>query len=219
MAPEPVGRRPHVKICGLTRREDAELAVRLGADFVGFVLTAGFGRSVAEPDAGALAAGLAATRVAVLVDEPVSRAAAMARSIDAGVVQLHGSEPPAVVREMRDAGDWRVWKAVRARSVEAVVRAVLDYGDIADGVLVEGWKEGVLGGGGAKLDLDPAGVRAAVPKRLTFVLAGGLTPESVAAAIDGFRPDVVDVSSGVEQNPGCKDESTMRRFLAAARGA
>jgi phosphoribosylanthranilate isomerase len=219
LAPDPAVRRPHVKICGLTRREDAELAVQLGADFVGFVLTRGFGRSVPAGEAGALASGLAATRVAVLVDEPVSRAADMARSIDAGVVQLHGTEPPGVVREMREAGDWRVWKAVRARSVEAVARAVLDYGDIADGVLVEGWKEGVFGGGGVTLDLDPAGVRSAIPERLTFVLAGGLTSESVAAAIDGFRPDVVDVSSGVERSLGRKDEYTMRRFLAAARGA
>ena len=147
----------------------------------------------------------------------MARAAALARLIDADVVQLHGAEPPEEVRRVRESGDWRVWKAVRARTVEDVADAVLDYGATVDGLLIEGWKEGFVGGAGAVLMLAPDAVRAALPDGLTFVLAGGLTPDSVGAAVDAFRPGVVDVSSGVEGSPGEKDENRMRRFLSAAR--
>jgi phosphoribosylanthranilate isomerase len=217
LGPDPSRTGPSVKICGLTRREDAELAGQLGADYLGFVLSAGFARTVHEEDARSLTEGLATARVAVLVDEPVARAAAMARAIDADVIQLHGSESPEVVERLRESGDWRLWKAVRARGIEDVARAVLHYGAIADGLLVEGWKEGVMGGGGVTLALGPESVRATLPEGLTFVLAGGLTPESVGAAIEAFRPGVVDVSSGVEGSPGVKDAERMRRFLLAAR--
>ena len=209
--------RPRVKICGLTRRQNPELAEHLGADYLGFVLTSGFGRSVAEADARSLTEGLAVSRVAVLVDESEDRAVALARLIDADVIQLHGSEPPELVRRVRESGDWRVWKAVRAGAVEDVLGAVLHYGATVDGLLIEGWKEGFVGGAGATLALAPDAVRAALPDRLTFVLAGGLTPDSVSAAIRDFRPGVVDVSSGVEGSPGQKDADRMRRFVSAAR--
>lgn len=217
MGPEAPRNGPAVKICGLTRREDAELAEQLGADYLGFVLSAGFTRTVLDSDARSLTEGLVTPRVAVLVDEPAARAAALAGGIDAEVIQLHGSEPPEVVERLRDAGDWRIWKAVRARGIEDVARAVLDYGTIADGLLVEGWKEGVVGGGGVSLMLEPESVRAALPEGLTFVLAGGLTADSVGAAIQTFRPDAVDVSSGVEGSPGEKDVERLRRFLFAVR--
>lgn len=208
---------PAVKICGLTRRQDAELAEESGADYLGFVLSTGFARTVREEDAPAIAKGLATARVAVLVDEPVTRARDLARAIDAQVIQLHGSEPPEVVARLRESGGWQVWKAVRARSIEDVARAVLHYGAIANGLLVEGWREGVVGGGGVTLALEPGSVRATVPEGLTFVLAGGLRPESVAEAIGAFRPAVVDVSSGVEGRLGEKDAERLRRFLHAAR--
>jgi len=217
LGPDATRNGPLVKICGLTRREDAELAEQLGADYLGFVLSEGFARTVHEADARSLTEGLATARVAVLVDPPVARAAALARAIDAEVIQLHGSESPEVLERLRESGDWRVWKAVRARGIEDVVQAVLDYGAIADGLLVEGWKESVVGGGGVTLALGPESVRATLPEGLTFVLAGGLTPESVGAAIEAFRPAVVDVSSGVEGSPGVKDAERLRRFLLAAR--
>ncbi|MDZ7780135.1 MAG: phosphoribosylanthranilate isomerase [Gemmatimonadota bacterium] len=208
---------PRVKICGVTRREDALVAEELGADFVGFILSSGFGRSVPEAEIPDLVRGLAPSRVAVLVDERPGRAVALAEGAEAAVVQLHGEEPPDVARAIREAGSWTVWKAVRARAVEDVARAVLDYGDWVDGLLIEGWKAGVTGGGGARLALDPERVRASIPAHLTFVLAGGLKPDSVGRAITRFRPDVVDVSSGVEGEPGRKDREKVRRFIAETR--
>lgn len=208
---------PKVKICGLTDNDDARLAERLGADLLGFVLSRGFGRSVSEERAEDVARGTIVERVAVLVDEPVERAATLARSIDAAVIQLHGSEPPEAVERLRSVGAWRVWKAVRARSLEDVARAVLDYGALVDGLLLEGWKHGVTGGGGARLELRPDEVRREMAAGPALVLAGGLTPENVAEAVVRFGPDVVDVSSGVEATLGRKDPERVRRFVAVVK--
>ena len=110
--PDPV----RVKICGLTRRRDVEMAADLGADYVGVVLTGGFGRSVDAAAAPGLVRDVPATPVAVLVDEPLDVAATAARALGAGVVQLHGEETPEVAEALRELGPWDVWKAVRVRS-------------------------------------------------------------------------------------------------------
>ena len=208
-----------VKICGLTHGDDARMAERVGADYLGFVLTQGFGRSVPPREAAAVIDGTSLPRVAVLVDESPEDAAHLARSIRASVVQLHGSEPPETVEAVRARGDWRIWKAVRARSVEDVARAVLDYGALVDALLLEGYRKGVMGGGGMRLEVEPARVREAVPTDIGLVLAGGLTPDTVGEAVRRFRPDVVDVSSGVEGEPGRKNEAAVTRFVHAAKAA
>ena len=177
----------------------------------------GFARSVSGRDAGPLLAGLPVTPVAVLVDEAPMRAEALARALGAGVIQLHGSEAPAAVAELAGRGAWRIWKSVRARGPDDVREAAERYGSWVDGILVEGLREGVVGGGGARL--DPArfpDLRNLVPAPLRLVLAGGLTADTVAAAVDHFAPDVVDVSSGVESEPGRKDPGLVGRFIQEA---
>jgi phosphoribosylanthranilate isomerase len=208
-----------VKICGVMRREDALAVDRAGADYVGVILSAGFSRSVAPRRAAAMVEGIRPITVAVLVEEDAAAAEAAARWIGAGVIQLHGEEPPSVLADIRTRGSWKLWKAVRARATEDVERAVERYADVADGILVEGWKEGVVGGGSARLDLDPERVRALIPEHLDFILAGGLDADSVADAVAAFRPEVVDVSSGVERTRGDKDHALVERFVEAARGA
>lgn len=208
-----------VKICGLTRREDVAAADRAGADYIGVVLSAGFGRSVDLRGVAELVAGTRARKVAVLVDETPQAAAEAATALGADVLQLHGAEDPGVLRALRARGAWTLWKAVRARSLDDVQRTVEEYGNVADALLVEGWKEGSLGVGGARLGLDPARVRALIPGGLDFVLAGGLGPETVADAVVAFRPDVVDVSSGVELEMGVKDHALVEAFVRAARTA
>ncbi len=211
---------PEVKICGLTRREDAERAASLGADYLGVVLSPGFRRSVAGADAGALLGGLAPVRVAVLVDEGPARAAELAGSAGAGVIQLHGSEPPEAVAELAAERCWRLWKSVRAREPDDVRRAVDRYAFWVEAILVEGCLEGVVGGGGARLSQERFGcLRELVPAPLRVVLAGGLTPDGVAASVDHFAPHVVDVSSGVESEAGRKDPELVARFIRAARRA
>lgn len=208
-----------VKICGLTRSVDACHAEAAGADYLGFVLTEGFSRTLPPDRARDIVAETSAPRVGVLVDESPSDAVRLAASISASVLQLHGSEDRSTIEELRDAGEWTIWKAVRARSLDDVRQAVDQLGDVVDGFLVEGWREGVVGGGGVRVSLDPAAVRAAIPDTVTFVLAGGLDPERVADAVARFHPDVVDVSSGIEQSAGIKDPKRVADFLQAARAA
>ena len=212
--------RVEVKICGLARREDAEAAAALGADYLGVILSAGFGRSVAPDRAARVVEGLAAVAVAVLVDELPDRAEAAARRIGAGVIQLHGNEPPDVAAELSRRGPWRVWKSVRARSPDDVRRAAERYGAFVEGLLVEGYREGVVGGGGS--GLDPGAfprLDTLMPRPLRSILAGGLRADTVRGAVDHFVPDVVDVSSGVEREPGRKDRDLIGRFIQEAREA
>lgn len=163
--------------------------------------------------------GVEARRVAVVVDESPDGASARARAIDASIIQLHGHEDVSMIRRLRELGDWTLWKAVRPRELTDLRAAVDRIGPFVDGVLVEGWRQGSVGGSGARVGLDPEGVREAVPAELTFVLAGGLTPETVQDAVARFAPDVVDVSSGVEAALGSKDAERMDAFIEAARGS
>lgn len=209
-----------VKICGLRRREDVLATDEAGADYVGVILSAGFARSVDLGDAPGLVEGVRAAPVAVLVDESAEDAAVRAEALGARVLQLHGSEPEDVVRELSRSGRWTLWKSVRARAGDDVDRAVDRYGPWVDGLLVEGWREGVVGGGGVSLHPERfANLRSRVPSGLDVVLAGGLDPDNVAGAVARFGPDVVDVSSGVETEPGRKGHELVRLFVRRARAA
>ena len=204
------------KICGITNLDDANAVQAAGADFVGLILSDGFARSVDPARAAHVVLGIATTRVAVLVNEPPAQAVVRAQSIGASVVQLHGDERPESVAALRALGDWEVWKAVRARCIDDVFRAVDIYGDLVSGLLIEGWKEGVVGGAGAIVEIDAEALRAAVPATLTFVLAGGIVPSDVAPTVARFSPDVIDVSSGVERSPGRKDHKLVTAFIREA---
>lgn len=208
---------PLTKICGLTRREDVLAAEQAGADYVGVVLSAGFGRSVPLTTATDLVRDVAVSRVAVLVDETVEASLEAGRAIDAAVLQLHGHESVASVHALKRAGGFQLWKAVRARSSRDISDAVALYGDFVDAFLVEGWREGTVGGAGLQLEVAGPDVRRAIGPRTTFVLAGGLAPETVAGAVARFRPDVVDVSSGVERKVGVKDHDLLSAFVRQAR--
>ena len=204
------------KVCGVQRRADALLADRLGASHVGVIVSDGFGRSVDPQVSGAMLDGVRAKRVAVMVNEPVDQAVRRALAVGAEVVQLHGDEPADDVAALAERGQWTVWKGVRAASVGDVEWAARLYGGIVDGFVVEGRKDGVMGGGGARLRVSPSSVRSALPPETLFVLAGGLTPDNLQGAAAEFRPDVVDVSSGIERDPGRKDASLMRAFASLA---
>jgi len=215
----PVGERFGVKICGLTRSIDARTAEDAGADYLGFVLTQGFGRSVSEDAIERTAADVQARRVAVLVDEAPEDAIRLGNRLGASVLQLHGHEPAEHVAALADAGPWDLWKAVRVRDPRDVRVAVERYGALVQGFLIEGWREGVVGGAGVRLTATPERVKGSLPPSSTTVLAGGLDPSNVGEAIRRFRPDVADVSSGVETEPGQKDHELVVAFIEAARSA
>ena len=209
---------PKVKICGLTRTEDARLASEAGADYLGAILSPGFARSISS-DLAATFGGGAALVVAVFVDAPVADAALRATEAGAGVIQLHGEASPTYVSAMRASGDWAIWKALKVRSRSEVEAALARYHE-ADGLLLDGWHPGAGGGMGARLpwsELHEVG--ACFPEGLTCVVAGGLTPDNVAEAVRALTPDVVDVSSGVELSIGVKDPAAVRSFVRNAKAA
>jgi phosphoribosylanthranilate isomerase len=213
--PDP--RQVAVKVCGVTRVEDARQAIAAGAAYVGAILTPGFARSVDPATAARFVEGGEATLVSVVVDLGVEESARLARLTGAGVIQLHGDETTNELAALRELGDWRLWKAVRVRQTSDVEFALDRWGSAADGVLLEGFREGRVGGAGATFPWEALeAVRAKVPTDLTLVIAGGLTPDNVAAAVSRLAPSVVDVSSGVEERLGVKDPAKMRAFVSRA---
>lgn len=211
--------RPRVKICGLRRRRDVGVAARAGATWAGFVL-ASSPRRVEPGEAADLARhareeGLAP--VGVFVDPSEAEVTSVAREAELDVVQLHGDESPDTCRHLREAG-FEVWKAIRPRSRQELGSMVRRYADHVDRLLVEGFSPEAAGGTGTSLPhawLDDEALTSFGRDRL--VLAGGLTPENVAEAIWRVRPGAVDVSSGVEREPGEKDPDRIRAFIRNAR--
>lgn len=211
---------PRIKICGLTRHADARAAVEAGADFLGVVVVASSPRAVDAARAREIRGGLDVPLVLVSADRDAERLASDARHAGADVLQLHGAETPDELRRLREAGDWTLWKAVRVRSGADLADALARYAGSADGLLLDAWHPEKLGGTGRTFDWDEVrALRARIPASTTLVAAGGLAPDNVGEAIRALRPDVVDVSSGVESSPGVKDPERIRAFVRAARDA
>jgi phosphoribosylanthranilate isomerase len=209
-----------IKVCGVTRAEDARHAAAAGADFIGAFLSPGFPRTIEPRTARSFTNGSGPLLVAVLVNETTASAAALAQGAGASVLQLHGDESPAAIGELRDAGPWRVWKAIRPRTADDLLRGIADYSGSVDAILLDGWHPAARGGTGVRVSWDlVASLRAEVPDDIQLILAGGLTPENVSEAIRRVSPDVVDVSSGVEAQVGRKDPARVERFIQAAREA
>lgn len=206
-----------VKICGLTRREDAERAASAGAAFGGVILAPGGKRSVSATQAAAVLEGLPLRRVGVFVDAPLDALLRDARAAGLHVVQLHGDEDASFVRALRSAGQWTIWKAVRPRTAEEFAAAVEAFAPAVDGLLLDGWSAEARGGTGHRFPWEEvARVRGLLPPEVELIAAGGLNPGNVGRAVELLRPAVVDVSSGVELSPGVKDPAGVAAFVAAA---
>jgi len=213
-----------VKICGCRSAADAITAARAGADYVGLVLAESIRRVTAEEAAGIVADLKAACPdshtlpVGVFVDQSAETVRRAAGGIGLATVQLHGLEAPEQCRDLRAAG-LRVWKAIRPRTPGELATLTDRYARDVDGILVEGFSEEAAGGTGTGVPYawlqGPFWPQAGKPPA-RLILAGGLEPANVAAAIQAVGPDVVDVSSGVERSPGEKDAGLIRAFIAQA---
>jgi phosphoribosylanthranilate isomerase len=217
-----------VKMCGLARPEDVRNAVRLGADFLGFVLAPGGPRSLSAAGAERLLADAetgAAQRVGVFRDQSARFVNEMVARCGLHLVQLHGHEP----RDYPSAVSVPVVRVLRVRSKEVPVAAGeslrqetvvgerLRLPPNVTALLIDA-EDSTGRSGGLGLAPDDAALRAALqglPPKVHIFLSGGLTPENVAARIRDFQPWAVDVSSGIESAPGVKDERRMAAFLAA----
>ncbi len=195
-----------VKICGITRPEDALLAEKAGADAIGLIFASSKRRvSLAQAARILGAAGSFITRVGVFRDQPLAQVRELARILRLDAVQLHGAEDEAYALALRD--EVRVIKAV---SFSPLLTREGLLGFPADAILLDGSSPG----SGEPFDWRWAKGLRGLPR---LILAGGLTPETVEQGIRALEPYGVDVASGVEAAPGVKDAEKVRRFVVVAK--
>lgn len=198
------------KVCGLTRLTDALHAVKHGATSVGFVFWPKSPRFIAPDLAAAIIRELPGTVIAVgvFVNQPIDEITRIAAQTGIAAIQLHGDEPPAYAPALP-------WPVLRATALEEANGSMMDWPP--DTLILLDVHDPVRRGGtGRTIDWSRA---AGIAAGRRVVLAGGLTPDNVGAAIETVRPYGVDVSSGVEEAPGVKDFDKVARFLENARAA
>ncbi|MCP2671054.1 phosphoribosylanthranilate isomerase [Maricaulaceae bacterium EIL42A08] len=208
-----------IKICGMNDAPSVDAAVAAGADYLGFIIFPKSPRHVSPVEAGRLAARKGdAKSVAVLVDPTEPQLGAVVRDMRPDIIQLHGGESPARCLDAHHYAEHGVWKAMGVSTADDLAAAdpyrgyvdgfVFDAKPPKDadrpGGLGEAWDYGLLDG-----------FEAGAP----WMLAGGLTPETVAEAIRQSGAEGVDVVSGVESAPGVKDIEKIRAFIAAVQSA
>lgn len=201
-----------IKFCGIMRPGDATVAAEAGAGYLGVVFAEG-PRAVSILGAREVVRAAAGVPVlGVFASQSSDEILRIGETAELRGVQLHGAYSRADAARLRAHG-FEVWRVVRmadASDLDLLGEAVLD----SDAVLVEPRVPHALGGAGVSLDLElgrQARSRLATP----MALAGGLTPDNVGQALVEVRPDIVDVSSGVERGPGIKDLNTIARFVEA----
>lgn len=200
-----------IKICGITRVEDALVATSAGADAIGFVFYAKSPRAVDVEQARAIIAALPpfVTTVGLFVNMARDELHGLLSRVPLDLLQFHGDES---VSQCEGFGRPYI-KALRVKPGDDIAARVNEYPS-ASGILLDTYVEGVPGGTGEAFDwsLVPADLSKPV------ILAGGLQPGNVAEAVRQLRPYAVDVSGGVEASKGIKDAQKIAAFIQAARG-
>lgn len=200
------------KICGITRIEDALAAVQAGADAIGFVFYPKSPRAVTFQQARDIISALPpfVTTVGLFVNTSRCEMGELLDAVPLDLLQFHGDEIVA------DCDCWHrpYIKAVRVKAGDDIAAACRAFPS-ASGILLDTYVEGVPGGTGEAFDwsLIPQGLSKPI------ILAGGLTPDNVAAAIAQVRPYAVDVSGGVEASRGIKDHAKIQAFIEAVRSS
>ncbi len=201
-----------VKICGITRLEDALQAATAGADALGWVFYDKSPRHVSAQQAAAICEILPPfiTRVGLFVDASADDVKSVLQSVSLDLLQFHGNESPVFCAQFGKP----YIKAVRVHAATDLLKYAADF-ETACGLLLDAYVPGVPGGTGESFDwkLIPANF----PKPI--VLSGGLTPENVADAVQQTHPWAVDVSSGVESSKGIKDPHKVTQFIANAKAS
>jgi len=185
---------PIIKVCGLTRRDDAVVAVEAGATALGFVFYPPSPRCISPDQAAAIGDGLAACKVGVFVNETIATVESVMRAAHLDVAQIYGGAAP------EDARKWHALRMIDDTPVPAA--------EGAEAILLDGAQSGST--------FDWSRARGAATR---VIVAGGLDASNVADAIRVAEPWGVDASSRLESAPGVKDHEKVRRFVAAARKA
>lgn len=210
-----------IKFCGLTRPEDAAVAAELGATHVG-VIFAPSARQVSVETARKVfdAAGTSLQHVGVFTDSSAKHIAAVALEARLDVVQLHRKLDDAFIDELRRTFAGDIWPVVGVKDAQKAIKRMENAPIRCNAVVLDTDVNGKTGGTGKAFDW--VAMRQALaddPRPFAIVVAGGLTPQNVPAAISALKPDIVDVSSGIESAPGVKDHNLMRAFAEAVHSA
>jgi phosphoribosylanthranilate isomerase len=202
-----------VKVCGITSRRDALAAIEAGADALGFNLWPGSRRCISlEENADwirELPSG--AERIAVLVDAPLDEALRVADNAAIDTVQFHGNESAEYLAEFAKSGHSFVLARRIGESRSPQASALVG----TNRILIDANVPGAFGGTGVTVDFGLASEFVKAHPNARVILAGGLTPENVAEAVERVHPFGVDVASGVERNPREKDPERIRAFVEA----
>ena len=217
--------RTWVKICGTTNLEDARMCVDAGANAIGFIFADSPRR--ADPQrSGVISRALPAEteKIGVFVNEPVQKVLEIVQNAALTGVQLHGDETPAYIKDLlRAAGSFKlkIIKTIHARHGHASGMGYFDGGEsFVDAIMIDSGSVQMRGGTGQVFDWLRAGDFILwLEQRSQVIIAGGLNPENVGAAISLFHPAGVDVVTGVERTHGHKDEAKVRDFIRAVRSA
>ncbi len=202
--------RTRIKICGITRPEDARMAVELGADAIGLVFYAPSPRSIGPEQARAIIAAISpfVTIVGLFVDPAPEQVESVLRRCSLGLLQFHGDEAPDFCRGF----GLPYIKAARVGTDADLVQYLSRY-HAAQGWLLDAYHDQLYGGTGESFDWK------LIPRDLArpVILSGGLTPDNVGAAVRQVGPWAVDVSSGVESAKGVKDAAKIAAFIAGVK--
>lgn len=204
--------RTRVKICGITRTEDALAAAQAGADAIGLVFEPKSPRGVKPEQALIITRALPpfVTVVGLFVNAAFDTVETVLKRVPLDLLQFHGDETPEQCRRYHRP----YIKAIHMRDKVNLPDQARRYSD-AEGLLLDTAAADVAGGSGQVFDWNRVTANLGKP----VILAGGLTPENVAEAVRTVRPFAVDVSSGVEQSKGIKDAQKISAFIEAVRGA
>jgi phosphoribosylanthranilate isomerase len=204
----------HVKICGITGLEDAEAAVSAGAWAIGMIHAEDSPRRIEDAEAERIGAAMKrrCEVAGVFVDAPLDEIVGRAEAESLTLVQLHGNEGPSFCAEAARRTGCRVIKAFPVRSAADVTAARAYRTDFH---LFDAYSPRGRGGTGERFDWELVSGRR--HEGIPALLAGGLTPDNVADAIEAAWPWGVDVASGVESEPGVKDHGRVRSFIEIAK--
>jgi phosphoribosylanthranilate isomerase len=213
-----------IKICGITNVEDALAATTAGADAIGLNFYVKSRRCIDSKSAQQISASIPREifKVGVFVHHPARKIESIVEQVGLNAIQLHGDEPPELINQLPK--NVAVIRAHRCGAdglapLKTYLAAARAAGRAPDAVLIDADAGTEFGGTGERADWNRVAREQSMLQNIPLILAGGLTPENIAVAIETVRPIGVDVASGVESSPGKKDHLKIREFVAAARDA
>lgn len=201
-----------IKVCGITKTEDAVLCSRLGAWAVGFIFVKESPRYISTEKASEITAELLETieKIGVFVNSTIDEIQATIQTSKITRIQLHGDETPDFCTELKKKTSLPIIKAFRVNSIEDIDTIKL-YKNIISAVLLDTFDKNQHGGTGKTFNWEIA--KKAKEYEIPLILAGGINPDNILNAYAEVKPFAIDVSSGVEISPGIKDHEKLKNLF------